>query len=630
LIVATAGHVDHGKTLLVKMLTGMDTDRLEEEKRRGLSINLGFAYRRIDDNKTTVFVDVPGHNRFINNMIAGINGIDLGMLVVAADDGPMPQTREHIDVLLLLGVKRFVLVISKIDRADKAQIALVRESALTLFPHPDEVPVFEVNSPAEKGIAELAKHLELEENKPIEKSSSGYFRLSIDRAFLIKGSGLVVTGTVASGTVKVGDSLMLIPQNTPLRIRSIQIQEQKAEQAFCGQRCALNISGDIEKDDIERGDWLLDSNIAQSTTRFDSRITLLKHASFSLKHMSPIKLYIGAKRVPARLALLGEKTLSSGQTCHAQLILKSAIHCCHGDRFLLRDDSEDETLGGGVVIEPHASSKKRATGKRLNLLSAMEEVEPAQVLETLLFQHKQIVNISQFCLSRNIREDEATALLAPFLKDGKVTTIEIQNSKHIVANDNLDSIAEWLKKELTKETQKEKLKSKLSKHFAGIDTDLIFEFMQSEGSIRVGKDSITLVKKQVLSEQQQRMWTAVENHLDKCALNIPVIADMTNALEIEQNSINELITLAIKSKWMVLVAKNRPVLAAHLKQLSAVALSLAERQKSFSVAEFKNECEIGRNLAVEVLEYFDKIGFTLRKESGRVILHRDRVSNLLS
>jgi selenocysteine-specific elongation factor len=283
-----------------------------------------------------------------------------------------------------------------------------------------------------------------------------------------------------------------------------------------------------------------------------------------------------------------------------------------------------------VVIDPHASSKNRATEFRLNLLSAIEQEEPGQVLETLLFQHKQIVNMSQFCLSRNISEDEATALLAPLLNGNNVTTIEILNSKHIVANDNLNSIVEWVQKELIKEKQKEKLKSRFSKHFSGIDAELIFEFMQSEGSINVSKDSIALVQQQVLSEQQQRLWTAVESHLNKCDLNIPVIGDMTNALNIKQNSINELITLAIKSKWLVMIVKNRLVLAAHVKQLSEAVLLLEQRQKSFSVAEFKNECGIGRNLAVEVLEYFDKIGFTLRKESGRVILHKDRVSNLLS
>jgi selenocysteine-specific elongation factor len=312
------------------------------------------------------------------------------------------------------------------------------------------------------------------------------------------------------------------------------------------------------------------------------------------------------------------------------LILNSEIHCCHGDRFLLRDDSENETLGGGEVIDPHASSKKRATDKRLNLLSVMEQEEPVQALKSLLFDQKQIVNMMQFCLNRNIREDEEATILKQLLVDGEVKAIDIHGSKYIVAIANLESVIEWIQEELTKEKQKEKLKSKFSKHFSGIDADLIFGFMQSEGSIRVGKDNISLVQQQVLSEQQQRLWSSMEIYLKKCGLNIPVIGDMTNALNIEENSISELITLAIKSKWLVLIVKNRLVLAAHLKQLSEVALLLEQRQKSFSVAEFKNECGIGRNLAVEVLEYFDKIGFTLRKESGRVILHKNRVSNLLS
>ena len=294
----------------------MDTDRLEEEKRRGLSINLGFAYRKSDDNKTVAFVDVPGHIRFINNMIAGINGIDLGMLVVAADDGPMPQTREHMDVLKLLGVTKFALIISKIDRVDKSRVALVKEQALSLFPESSQVPVFEVDAPAEKGISALGLYLESEARQLPAKSTSGHFRLSIDRAFLMKGSGLIVTGTVASGTVQQGDTLILLPQNVSVRLRSLQAQEEEKSRAFSGQRCALNISGGVEKDDIERGDWLVAPEINHTTMRFDARISLLRHASFALKHMSPIKLYIGAKRISARLALLEQKTIWNKRQYH--------------------------------------------------------------------------------------------------------------------------------------------------------------------------------------------------------------------------------------------------------------------------------------------------------------------------
>jgi selenocysteine-specific elongation factor len=644
LIVATAGHVDHGKSLLVKMLTGMDTDRLAEEKRRGLSINVGFAYRNIDATKTIVFVDVPGHNRFINNMIAGITGINLGMLVVAADDGPMPQTREHMDVLKLLGVTRFVLVISKIDRVDKAQIEIIRKSALSLFPEPDQTPVFEVDTPAGNGISELANFLEAEESKPAEKSSSGHFRLSIDRAFLIKGSGLVVTGTVASGAVKPGDELMLAPQNIPLRIRSLQIQEKQAEEAVSGQRCALNISGDIEKDDIERGDWLLGSSINQTTTRFDASITLLSHVSFSLKHMSPTKLYIGAKRVSARLALLDEKILSSGKTCKAQLILNSEIHCCHGDRFLLRDDSENQTLGGGVVIEPYATSKRRATDLRLKLLSVLQQSDIEEVLKALLFTHKQLVNISRFSLSRNLREDEQATLFKQLEKSGEVKILEIQNSTFIIASANLESIMQWVQSELLEAMQSstatstshqagilaDEIKARFKRCFAGVEEDLIFDYMHTRGSVIVSKDYVMLKKDEQLSEQDQKLWEKIEDHLTNTGLNVPVINDIVETLGEDKSSVMALAKLTIKLKRLVLISDKRLALTQQLQQFSEVVKTLISRQPSFSVADFKNESGIGRNLAVEVLEYFDKIGYTLRKDSGRVILHSDRVSKLLS
>ncbi|MFT5349400.1 MAG: selenocysteine-specific elongation factor [Planctomycetota bacterium] len=637
MIVATAGHVDHGKTLLVKMLTGMDCDRLEEEKRRGLSINLGFAYRKINQNKTAVFIDVPGHTRFINNMIAGINGIDIGMLVVAADDGPMPQTREHMDVLKLLGVTQFVLVISKIDRVDKARVEVVRQSAMGLFPETAEVPVFEVNSLAGEGIQELEDYLSKEAKRKTSLSTSGYFRLSIDRAFLIKGSGLVVTGTVAGGSVEVGETVTLLPQNIPLRIRSIQIQEQQSQQAQMGQRCALDISGDIEKDDIERGDWLVATQASKSTTRFDAKISLLEHMPFTLKHMSPVKLYIGAKRIPARLALLDKKSLASGQECYAQVIVKRALHCCTHDRFLIRDDSENETLGGGLVLDPYASAGKRSSVQRLLALTAMEQRTAEEVLESLLFDLKQMVNLSQFFLSWNSRPDEeADILRLPRFAEG-INIIDIQSTKYAVASMYWDEILEWIQNELetaaqkNTEIQSSALKSKFTRQFPGIDTDLVFTHMQNLGSISVTKDRTVLSSQQQrLSEELQSLWTAMEKGIRESSPNIPALGELTQSLKSDKKSIGELIKFAIKEKWLVAVADNRLALAEQIKQFAAIAQSLASQKAIFSVADFKNECGIGRNLAVEVLEYFDKIGFTMRKESGRVVLKQDRVTSILS
>ena len=636
MIVATAGHVDHGKTLLVKKLTGMDTDRLEEEKRRGLSINLGFAYREIKNGSPISFIDVPGHNRFINNMIAGINGIDIGMLVVAADDGPMPQTQEHIDVLVLLGVERFVLVVSKIDRVEQARVDEVRDATLSLFPEQNKVPVFAVNTPASDGISQLAEFLENEADKLLALSSSGYFRLSIDRAFLIKGSGLIVTGTVASGSIKVDESLMLVPQNISVRIRSLQVQEKQEQEAVSGQRCALNIVGDVEKDDIERGDCLVDPRTSETTTRIDARVMLLQHAPFPIKHMSPIKLYIGARRISARLALYGEKTLAPGQGCLAQLQVESGIHCCRGDRFLLRDDSENQTLGGGVVLDPRASASKRSNQLRMSKLEATEQDTPKQVLQELLFELKQMVNIGQFCLSWNICPDEQKESLGLAEFEDEVDTIELEDEKYIVASSHWQKILAWVKNELDSIAQDDNgmqlstLKTKFTKTFPGIDSNLVFNHMQSAGVVTLSKERIALCKKQIFSQEQEERWLAIENHLRSCGLNVPVVSDLAKALGCEQRSVLELAGLASKEKLLVMPVKNRMVLREHIKDFAAIVQSLSKQQDGFSVAEFKNECGIGRNLAIEVLEYFDKIGFTLRKESRRVVLHDDRVDTKLN
>lgn len=643
MIVATAGHVDHGKTFLVKALTGMDTDRLEEEKRRGLSINLGFAYLKSVDNKTIAFVDVPGHTRFINNMIAGINGIDLGMLVVAADDGPMPQTREHMDVLKLLGVTRFILVISKVDRVDVAQVELVREKALTLFNKSADVPVFKVATPAEKGIPELASYLKNEANKQPAKSTSGHFRLSIDRAFLIKGSGLVVTGTIASGSVRVGDSLMLLPANVSVRVRALQVQEEERQQASSGQRCALNISGDIEKEEIERGDWLVESGISQTTSRFDARVSLLQNAPFALKHMSPIKLYIGAKRISARLALLEGKIMSPGQTNLVQLVLKRPLHCCHGDRLLLRDDSENETLGGGIVLDPGAPASKRSSPSRLLRLAAMEQATAQQVLETILFIQKQMVNLTQFCVSCNIREDEKTELLSLAAFKDDVKLIDLEDIQYAIASSQWQPINEWVKQELAAwgnksssgkkkcGLQRDKFQLKFKEQFPGIEPEPIFEYMQSAGILTIAKDHILPnVQRQELSEEHQQQWKEIKDYLMNCGLQVPALSDINKKLGYEKQSILTLCNIAAKFGWLIAIADNRFVATEHVRQFSKVAISLGGGKQCFSVAEFKRESHIGRNLAVEVLEYFDRIGFTLRKDSGRVVLHPDRINTILN
>jgi selenocysteine-specific elongation factor len=323
LIVATAGHVDHGKTSLVRQLTGVDTDRLEEEKRRGLSINLGFAYRQLEDGTSVGFIDVPGHSRFINTMIAGVGAIDLAMLVVAVDDGPMPQTYEHLDVLRLLGVEHFILLLTKVDRVDFERVDEVEDNCLSLLP--DGTDVFRVSNISGEGIPQVQEFLDARGRDWRRQNIKGRFRLSTDRAFHLKGAGLVVTGTAISGRVKTGASLVLQPGERAVRVRGIHAQDEEAEWGSAGQRCALNISGSVTRQDIERGDWLVEEGSGPCTGRFDARFTLLPASPLSLRHLVPVKLYIGAKRLPAKLVLLRppgkEGGLDPGDTSRVQLIV---------------------------------------------------------------------------------------------------------------------------------------------------------------------------------------------------------------------------------------------------------------------------------------------------------------------
>ena len=636
MIVATAGHVDHGKTYLVKNLTGMDTDRLEEEKRRGLSINLGFAYRKLDPRLSIGFIDVPGHHKFINNMISGIHGIDLGMLVIAADDGPMPQSREHLNILNLLGVTRFVLVISKIDRVDTDKREFVRDAALKLFSPTTLPPVFEISNTSGEGIEELQAYLDQQAREAERNSSPGYFRLSIDRAFLIKGAGLVVTGTITSGSVKVGDALKLVPQNINVRIRSLQVQDKQCEQASAGQRCALNIKGNLGKDEIERGDWLVDIRSAFTTLRFDGRVSMLADAEISLKHMAPIKLYIGAKRIAARLALLESKKIMSGDEALVQLIVKRGLHCCHGDRFLIRDDSETQTLGGGIVLDQRPPMKKRASKLRLNTLLAIQEMTAEHALERLLFEFNQTVNIEHFCSNWNIHDDNEPRLLKLGGPDDSITLINSGETRIVVSSTYWQQARDFVIAELTshQQSRREKngqlvaeLKAITGQKFSGIDLDLLLEQLSSAGAVNISKNRITLGhQEEPLSDEEQLLWLTVEKYLHNCELKLPVISDMAVELDVELESILKTLT---KKKYLFKISDKRIALPEQLVRFADTANSLGKGRNVFSVANFKKETNIGRNLAVEVLEYFDNMGFTARKDSGRVVVKADRLKTLI-
>jgi selenocysteine-specific elongation factor len=399
LIIGTAGHIDHGKSTLVRALTGVETDRLPEEKKRGISIELGYAFMDAPGLAERIgFIDVPGHERLVHTMLAGATGIDFGLLLVAADDGVMPQTREHLAVLALLGVAQGALAITKTDRADAARIAHVQADVAALLAGTPlaDVPVLEVAATTGVGVNALRALLIAHARtlaRPAQTDAA--FRLAIDRAFTLGGTGTVVTGTVHAGQVHTGESLTLTPEITPrsLRVRSVHAQNQSVEQAQAGQRCALALAG-IAKEDIARGQWLTAADVALRTDRLDATLTLWKGEDKALRSGTPVHVHIGALDVMGSVALLdllpstgadsAPQSLAPGQSARVQLVLREPISAWHGDRIVLRDASASRTIAGGVVLDPFAPARYRRTPQRLAELAAQALPDAAERLTALL------------------------------------------------------------------------------------------------------------------------------------------------------------------------------------------------------------------------------------------------------
>jgi len=376
-IVATAGHIDHGKTLLVGKLTGMDTDRLPEEKARGISIDLGFAHAELDGALVS-FVDVPGHERFIRSMLAGVCAIDAALLVVAADDGVMPQTLEHVAILELLGVTHGVVAVTKRDRVSPERVeAVAREVRALLASTPlASYAIVPVSSVTGEGLAELRGALARVAGQATRARAEGQnFRLAIDRAFTIAGTGTVVTGTVFNGTVAVGDRLVLSPRGHAVRVRGIQVHGHAVERAQAAQRCALSLVG-ADAAMAARGDWLVDAAVHAPTRRLDARVRLLAAESRPLAHWTPVHVHLATVDVLGRVAIPNSGSIAPGQSALVQLVLERPIGALRGDRFVLRDVSARRTLGGGTVLDPFAAPRRRAIPARLAELAALERATP--------------------------------------------------------------------------------------------------------------------------------------------------------------------------------------------------------------------------------------------------------------
>ena len=631
MIVATAGHVDHGKTSLVRALTGIDTDRLAEEKRRGMSIDLGFAHAALGPAGDISFVDVPGHERFVRNMLAGVAGIDQALLVVAADDGPMPQTLEHLAILGLLGVAGCTVVLTKIDRVPAARCAQVCADIRALLaagPYHD-APLFPVNLAADRvagaavlpGLAALRDHLAGLRPTRFAGDSAGHFRLVVDRSFTRAGAGRIVTGTVLSGRVIVGDAVVLSPQGAALRVRAVQLHSHASDGAQAGQRCALNLAGaDLKRAEPQRGNWVVAPAAHAPTGRFDAHLMVLGTAARPLAHRSGLQLHIGAACVEARLATLDTPALSAGDSGCVQLVLAAPVAALRGDRFILRDPTAHCTLAGGVVLDPFAPARGRTSAKRARLRAAWAEPDAPRVLTALLEAQPEGLAWHRFVLACNLRSDEASALaqvqaknLRWIPRDDGPWVVSVQHwqalGQHLVC-----ALARWHADQPDSLGPGEQALAR-QMDWRG-DPDLLRAALQ-DGVERaaLARDGLRYRlsgHRAVLAAPDAALLRRVVALLQPTGLRPPIVGELVSALGLSRTELLDFLHRAAERGQLVRLAANRYFLPQTVADLVDHAGQLAQRSpdRGFDAAEFRDRTGIGRNLSVQVLEFMDREGLT--------------------
>jgi selenocysteine-specific elongation factor len=634
MILATAGHIDHGKTALVRALTGVDADRLPEEKRRGLTIDLGFAYASLPDGTELGFVDVPGHARFLSNMLAGVLSIDRVLLVVAADDGPRPQTLEHLDILELVGISEVTGVITKVDRVDQGRTEAVKAEVAALLAAAGfaDSPIFLVSSRTGQGIADLAQHLqdsaEFVEHNRAEAPISGLFRMPIDRAFTLPGIGLVVTGTIVAGRVAGGERLVISPSGTAARIRGLHAHNRPIETAAAGERCAINVAGSFpEGREPRRGDWIVAAERHAPVTRLDLSLRVSRYADAPLRDGLPVHLHLGTTDVVGRAAVLGQRTLAAGESGFVQIDIEHPIGALWGDRAVLRDHGARHTLAGGRVVDPFAPRRGRRQPPRLAVLEGLAAKDPAQALAHLLASDS-IVDLQHFALARNLAPTELDALteaegflcLGPPRSCIAVTPLRLEAlCDRIVA-----ALAAWHQRQPdTLGPSRGALLTVLQGEAPEAAFDAALSELAAGGRVvRQGPVWRLPEHQPRLSKVDERLWERVHPLLAAEDLRPPRVRELAAALGLEPEAVERFLARAERLGRVARVADNRFFLPETLARLANVARQLAEEAPdgSFTAAMFKDRSGVGRNLTIRILEYLDSVGVTRRTGDARVVL----------
>ena len=615
-IIGTAGHVDHGKTLLVKALTGIDTDRLVEEKKRGITIELGFAHLDFDDGTQAGIVDVPGHEKFIKNMLAGAGGIDLAMLVVAADEGFMPQTVEHLGILSLLGIQDGLVVITKCDMADPEWVEMVKEDVRTHVEGTflEGKPVFTVSAYTGQGIPELRQALKELVQKAAEKNMRTPFRLPIDRVFSVDGFGTVVTGTLIEGSVSNGDMAEILPGGVQARVRNLQVHDRDVETAYAGQRAAINLAG-VKKADLGRGDVIARPGSVRTSLMLDARLQNLKNSQRTILSGSQVHLYHGSAVRLCKVVLLDRDALQPGESCYAQLRLTEEIAAKRGDRFVIRFYSPLETIGGGVVLDDLPRRHKRGDQAVLEALAIRESGSGDDQLVQLVAEHgHSLPTLEKLAAPQNLDREELGRSLEELTSAGKV--LQPLPGRYLAASvfdaiwDSCRGLLEQYHRQnpLHAGMKVAELRQKLLKNTDQAVADAILAALAREGKIKAVADRYALADFAVhLTKRQNAIREKLLQTYRKAGLEVPgldeVIASFPPA---EQGDCRQVVESLVSGGGLVMLT---PQLCLHSQVYAQVCDKtrdfMAEHQE-LTLAEFRDLLGTSRKYALAVLEYYDK------------------------
>lgn len=630
MIVGTAGHIDHGKTTLIKALTGVDTDRLKEEKERGISIDLGFAYWPRPSGDIVGFVDVPGHERLVHTMLAGATGIDVVLLVVAADDGVMPQTREHLAIIDLLGLDRGVVALTKCDLVDQDRARAVTADVTTLLRGTglDGSEIVPVSGVTGEGLVALAERLDEARTEVPARAAGGRFRLAVDRCFTLSGLGTSVTGTVLSGSVGVGDEVIVSPTGLEARVRSIHTQNRPANRGAAGERCALVLSGPhIAKTSVHRGDVVVDPTLHEPTRRIDATLRILPTEPRPIGQWFPVKVHHGAAEVPGRVVVLRDQPIEPGGRDFVQLVLERPLAAAAGDPFVIRDTSSSRTVGGGRFLDLHGPERRRRTLERRALLEALDERDPARAVEQRLATESSWCDLTAFCRDRALSADDAEIIasrlgLATLACDGRIVAMRPDgwNDMRLRIGRSLDAC--HAERPDLPGVAFETLRRLIEPKFPPALFMAALRRLTEAGEVAHDHAWVHRPGHRVtFSAEDEARWAAIARHLAPQPYRPPRVRDIARALDLDETLVRRVMRMAARRGDVEEIAPDHFFTFASVQDMAAIAIDVAENAPDgrFTAADFRDRLDNGRKVAIQILEFFDRHGFTVRRGDLRRI-----------